>query len=69
MEKGYVTCIILTICLTFHLQCFISKGKSWLYHLYGSREITWELTVVLCMGGNADAAGTESAFPLIVFVF
>lgn len=56
-----------------HISSSISsssaRARAGLYCFYGSREITWELTVVLCMGGNADAAGTESAFPLIVFVF
>lgn len=46
-----------------------AKTIAGLYYLYGSREITWELTVVSCMGSNADAAGTASAFPLIVVVF
>lgn len=48
---------------------FYQQSMTGLYCLYGSREITWELPVVFCMGSNAGAAVTKSAFPLIVFGF
>lgn len=67
MEKGCVTCIILLSASHFNHNVLSAKSMAGFYCFYGSREITWELPVVLCMSSNADAAVTKSAFPLIVF--